>query len=219
MFSSATITLNEVGWEAVSAVSGVLIAILGFVISRSLRRREKQAERFALLAEYRKEIIAFSREFFEIISEALSVRTRSDDSAAAGAELDQLSTRLSGLVDTGRFLFPNDNKGSNAFGSEKGPAFEGRRRPALDAILAAHYAVEAMKRSGDGSKPYLDKAMRELRKTKQPLTPPIRENDPVYLLIQSRRCYLNVVVPDTFPRQWLAMFTTLLGPIEGDKNQ
>lgn len=218
MIEPIKITLGQIGWDAVSAVSGLLIAALGFRISRSLRRREQQSQRYMLLAEYRKEIIAYSREFFEIVSDALSVRSRSESAGKAIQELDRLSTRLSSLVDTGRFLFPNDIGGSNAFGFEKGPAFAGRRRPALDAILAAHYALEAMKREGDAAKPFLEKALRELRKTNQPLTPPIRRSDPVYLLIQSRRCFLNVVVPDTFPRDWLAMFSTLLGPIEGTES-
>lgn len=127
-----------------------------------------------------------------------------------------MSNKLSSLVDTGRFLFPNHIPDDNPEGMHKGPAFAGRRRPPLDAILAGHYAVEAMKQEGDATKVYLSKAMNELRKTGQPLSTPIRESDPVYLLIQSRRSYLNSVVPDTFPREWSKMFTVILGPVEGE---
>ena len=61
---------------------------------------------------------------------------------------------------------------------------------------------------------FLSLSMVQLRKTGQPLKGPVRAEDPFYLLIQSRRCYLNAVVPDTFPRVWMSMFTTLLGPVE-----
>lgn len=206
--------LNKIGWEAVSAVSGVFIAIIGFMISRNLRNQEQRARKYALLAEYRKEIIAFSKEYFETVSEALSVRNRFAETQDARAELDRLSNKLSSLVDTGRFLFPNHVPGEGAEGLHKGPAFAGRRRPPLDAILAAHYAVEAMKREGNAFGDYLNKSLTELRKTGQPLSTPVRETDPVYLLIQSRRCYLNAVVPDTFPREWTKMFTVILGPVE-----
>ncbi|MCB1329373.1 MAG: hypothetical protein KDK28_07955 [Maritimibacter sp.] len=212
MVNAITINLSEFDWEAVSALSGVLIAILGFAISLTLWRREKVTERYVLLAEYRKELMAFSQTFFELVSDALAVRSRATGDAEV--ELDRIASRLSGLVDTGRFLFPNDIEGENAIGAKKGPAFEGRRRPPLDAILAAHHAAMALKYEGEARKPSLVQALKALKKTGQPLTEPVRATDPVYLLIQSRRCYLNAVVPDTFPRKWRRMFTTLLGPSE-----
>lgn len=218
MLYTISIKLDQIGWDTVSAISGVIIAILGFIINRRLRRRAKQAERYALLAEYRKEIIAYSSEFFDLVAEARSLRTRSKNDDAVKAELAGISSKLSSLADTGRFLFPNDNVGKNAFGAEKGPAFEGLRRPALDAILAAHFVVEAMSRDSDEAPSYYEKALKELRRTKQPLAVPIREQDPGYLLVQCRRCYLNVVVPGTFPREWLTMFATLLGPINAEEN-
>ncbi len=213
------ITLGSIGWDAIAAVSGVLIATFGFAINKRLRRQEELTKRYALLGEYRQEIMGFSKEFFETVSEALALRARTDDPSPPTAELDRISTRLSSLVDTGRFLFPNHIPRGSAYGAKKGPAFAGFRRPPLDAILAAHFAVEAMRRSGDGAKRYLEDSIRHLKRTRQPLTEPVRDSDPVYLLIQSRRCYLNAVVPDTFPQEWLSMFSDLLGPVKRDASE
>ena len=213
-----TFSLDKIGWEAVSALSGMLIAAAGFAIGYMLRRREKRSQSYTLLAEYRSEIITFSEKFFDTVSEALAVQACSEGSAEDAREFNRLSTKLSSLADTGRFLFPNDLSNDPSYGIKKGPAFAGRRRPPLRAILAAHYCVEAMKRKGGGTQIYLDKALAELNKTGQPLTQPVRETDPVYLLIQSRRCYLNCVLPDTFPREWLSMFSELLGPVTANAN-
>ena len=37
------------------------------------------------------------------------------------------------------------------------------------------------------------------------------------VLLEARRAYMNVVVPDTFPREWDAMFKDLLGPVRVSK--
>ncbi len=207
-------TLRTFTWEAISALSGIAIAVIGYMIGRGLRKRELRAQKYALIGEYRREIMAFSKEFFEQVAEALSLRDTDPRDERAARRLAAISTRLSGLADTGRFLFPNDISGPNDYGHEKGPAFAGRRRPPLDAILAAHLAVEALRRDGDKVGEFLDLAMAQLKRTGKPLKAPVRAEDPFYLLIQSRRCYLNAVVPDTFPRAWMSMFTTLLGPVE-----
>lgn len=206
--------LKTFTWEAISALSGIAIAVIGFMIGRGLRRRELRAQKYALIGEYRREIMAFSKEFFEQVAEALALRDTDPREPKTARRLAEISARLSGLADTGRFLFPNDLSRAQAGDAEDGPAFAGRRRPPLNAILAAHLAVEALRRDGDKVGEFLSLSMVQLRKTGQPLKGPVRAEDPFYLLIQSRRCYLNAVVPDTFPRVWMSMFTTLLGPVE-----
>ncbi len=210
------ITLNSIGWDAISAISTVLIATIGFAINNRLKKQENLSKRYALLGEYRREIMSFSKEFFEVVSAAIALRRQASDANPPVDELDRISARISSLVDTGRFLYPNDVTNAGAYGEKKGPAFAGFRRPPLDAILAAHFAVEAMRRAGGGADSYLQDSMRHLRRTRQPLTEPVRGADPVYLLIQSRRCYLNSVVPDTFPREWRSMFSNLLGPVKAE---
>ncbi len=105
-------TLDVITWEAVSALSGLMIAGVGFVISRNLRRHDRHTQRYALLGEYRREVTAFSKEYFEIVADVLAVRDSVEDPAQVRAELERLATRLAGMVDAGRFLFPNDTFGS-----------------------------------------------------------------------------------------------------------
>ena len=203
------IALNPFDWVAVEALSGFLLALVGFLIGRGLRKREATRRSYELLSEYRGLIIDFSKEFLGAVAEAKAAYEARGENAH---DLRRASTRLSGLADTGRFIFPNDLGGEDAADTERGPAFAGRRRPALDAILAAHFAAEAMWRE-DG-RVWRAKALHELRKTGQPLSEPVVEDDATYLLGQARRCYLNAVVPTTFPREWREMFADLLGPMD-----
>lgn len=206
--------LGTISWDAIAAISALLIAVMSFLINRRLRRQQEIAKRYALLGEYRQEIIPFSKELFEAIAKGISLNRRSNDTDISERELDDLATKLSSLADTGRFLFPNYISGSDPVGREKGPAFAGIRRPPIDAILAAHYAVRAIAKSGEDRKRFIDFSVQELRKTGQPLAEPTKFSNPEYLLVQSRRCYLNAVLPDTFPREWKSMFSDLLGPIQ-----
>tara|TARA_B100002003_G_scaffold153247_1_gene142051 strand:- start:2809 stop:3459 length:651 start_codon:yes stop_codon:yes gene_type:complete len=207
------ITLGEFGWDAVAAVSSVFIAMLGIAITVELKRRDKAAERYFILNDYRKEIIAYSAEFFEAVANALALSVDAAAGKTDHLQLKVVSMQLSALADTGRFLYPNDIEGENSYGHEKGPAFAGRRRPPLDAILAAHFAVEAMRNAGEQREMYASMAIRELEKTRLPLELPVEQSSPEYLLIQSRRCYVNAVVPTTFPRERLEMFSSLLRPL------
>lgn len=207
-----TFALDIINWDAVAALTGVVIAVLGFMINSRLRRQERKSRHAALLSEYRRETIAFSRDFFETVSRALALYAVEKDRPRDDPHLTEIAARLSSLADTGRFYFPNDI-GANPTGSAKGPAFAGTRRPPLEAILAAYFAVEAMRLSGPEKTEAQDLAIDCLRETRQPFPAP-RDSGPSprFLLIQARRCYLNAVVPGTFPREWHSMFTELLGP-------
>lgn len=156
-----TVALQIIDWQAVTGMSGLLIALSGLILSQILRKQQRMAQKYSLLNEYRNEVISFSRIFFEIVSDAIALRIRADAPNMETEEIDKIASRLSSLVDTGRFLFPNDISHANAFGFEKGPAYAGRRRPPLDAIPAACYAVQAMKSS---NKKYMRVSLLELQK-------------------------------------------------------
>ncbi|WP_238368098.1 hypothetical protein [Mesobacterium pallidum] len=207
--------LDVINWDAIAALTGIVIAGLGFMINSRLRRQERKSRHAALLSEYRRETIAFSRDFFETVSEALALYAVEKERPRDDPQLCLLAARLSSLADTGRFYFPNE-MGENPTGTSKGPAFAGTRRPPLEAILAAHFAVEAMRLAGPEKREAQDLAVECLHETRQPFPMP-RDSGPSprFLLIQARRCYLNAVVPGTFPREWHGMFEDLLGPVTG----
>lgn len=209
--SGISIQLTTFDWGAVSAISTIAIAILGFLINQKLKQRKDRAERFGLLVEYRREIIQFSNEFLDVCADALSECLAADEKCADFERCRAVSSRLSSLADKGRFLFPN-YRDESGFGSEKGPAFEGIRREPLDAILAAYYAIESV-RAPEKSISYLRNSYRELVKTGQPLSKQFSYNSAASFIIEAKRAYLNSVVPETFPNEWLEEFSELLGPM------
>lgn len=199
-----TFDLFKIDWNAISAIITFLLAIIGLVINRQISKQTKNIERFGLFVEYRKEIKEYSAVFFELVSEALAQCELNNYNKEQNYNLSVIATKLSALADTGRFLFPNYNTGEHNYGHAKGPAFEGSRRPQLDAVLAAHYAVTAMcYPSGKEQDKLLLHSLSVLQKTNQPLEKPVREDNPKYLLMQSRKCFLNCTIPDTSPRFWL----------------
>lgn len=199
--------LSVIDWGAISALSTIGIALLGFLISRGLKAQEKQREDYTLLIEYRREVVSFSSRFFSLTADAISFHDSDKEDLAESA---RIAAQLSAMLDEGRFLFPNYV--TDEFGKEKGPAFEGKRRPALDAIMAAQCATLALNK-GSKSADYIESAAAEIEKTGQPKS---LEYDPKSIrsiLVESRRAYLNSIFHSTFPREWHMRFQKLLGTV------
>ena len=207
------INLNTIDWSAISAISTIVIAVLGYAISINIKEQEKQRERYTILAEYRKEVIAFSSRFFDIVANLISICDLNEGQDGGKNDACRLAAKLSSLVDEGRFLFPNDTDSPNNYGSEKGSGYEGARRPALDAIMAAHFSAVALSDNKIvGNMTSL--ANRELRKTRLPLSEVYDANSVRSILVESRRCFVNAVFPSTFPWEWQKLFHNLLGPVQ-----
>ena len=203
------VSLNEFGWEAVSALSAIVLAIFGYLISRRLRMANEKTEKFALLSEFRKEIVGYSSQFFELTSIAITHCAVSDSASVEDAQ--RTANALSALADTGRFLFPNYVDGSG-YGREKGPAFEGYRREPLDAVLAAFHALQAIEHP-ERCEQFLRLSKHLLEIAGQPLSKEFDPTSPRSHIIEARRSYLNSVVPSTFPREWLSQFSELYKPV------
>lgn len=56
--------------------------------------------------------------------------------------------RISGLVDRGRWFFPN--LWSDEYGQHKEPAYRGIRQPILDSLIDAYRTIETLRTSKDG---------------------------------------------------------------------
>jgi hypothetical protein len=207
------INLDTIDWSAISAISTIVIAVLGYAISRNLKDQEKQRERYTVLAEYRKEVIAFSARFFDIVADLIAIHDTDVGQVSNASEASRLAAKLSSLVDEGRFLFPNDTDPPNNYGSEKGPGYEGARRPALDSIMAAHFSAVALADQKKLSK-MKSLANGELQKTGLPLSDTYDPASVRSILVESRRCFINAVIPSTFPREWQRLFHNLLGPVQ-----
>ena len=62
------------------------------------------------------------------------------DSSEFAAQKLAVMARLSALIDTGRWYFPNTD--AETVGLEKEPAYRGYRQPVLEYVVAAYYALE-----------------------------------------------------------------------------
>lgn len=199
-----------IDWAAVTAVSTISIAVLGFVINAGLRANAEKSESYRLLVEYRQEIIGFSSEFFDIVARA-NVEALKKPEDRDQTELQRIAADLSKQVDKGRFIFPNYQTESG-YGKEKGPGFEGRRREPLDAIMAAYCAVQAM--IDAESNRFIRLSHRNLIRADQPFSDKFNPVDCQSLIIEARRSYVNSVVPTTFPREWHMLFEDLFGAVK-----
>lgn len=208
--------LVTIDWGAVGAISTIVIAILGFSINSRLKRQEKERERYSLLVEYRRELNAFSIRFFDIVADLSAYSANIPCNDEDRSRIRNLVERLSSLIDEGRFLFPNDAEAPNNYGKEKGPAYEGARRPALDALMAAYLVGQSLIQDSE-SKDLMSTANRELVKTGQPISATHRPQSVQSILIESRRCYVNAIFPSTLPREWQKWFHEILGPVPKGK--
>lgn len=208
--------ITKFPWEAISAASTIAIAFIGFEISGRVSLNEAKRSQYTLLVEYRKELMSFSEQFSALIAQAISLVDCDLGDNLKSDKASEISSKLSSLVDIGRFIFPNDVNPPNDFGREKGPAFAGARRPALDAVMAAFFVVESI-RVPTESRLKLLEANRNFLRTDQPPSVMYDRKSAKSVLLEARRAYMNVVVPDTFPREWDAMFKDLLGPVRVSK--
>ena len=207
------INLGVFDWGSVAALSSIVIAILGFVINHRLHEISRRSGRHEHLAEFRKEITAFSADFLTAASEAQAFAQCIGQGAVNVDDARKKAAQLSALVDRGRFLFPNYLHENDRHGAEKGPAVEGYRREPLDAIMAAYFAMESIARPEEAER-YLWRSYRELVRAGQPMKDDFNRLDPASCIFEARRSFLNSVVPSTFPREWRTSFSRLLGPVE-----
>jgi len=208
------IDLVTIDWSAIAALSSIAVATVGFIIGSNLRRSQKRQERYTLILEFRREIIEFSSDFITSISDALSIIDEDLSKENLRRELQYTSKKLSALVDLGRFFFPNYVTQEGNYGHEKGPAFEGYKRPSLDAIIAAHLAVEAALSNGEEKQNLLKLSKEQFLHHNNSWMNFSGELTPKRLLVHSRRTFLNLTVPETLPKEWRSMFQNLLGPVK-----
>jgi hypothetical protein len=203
--------LLKIDWSAISALSTIFVAFLGYIINANLKRQQQQQEEFALLSGYRREVISFSERFFDLIARAVALHDASLPKDKKHDECLSIAAELSSLVDEGRFIFPNDSAPPNDFGVEKGPAFEGARRPVLDVMMAAYFATLSIGEEGDKN---LRAALNELQRNRFPISDNHNPRCAKSILVESRRMYLNAIFPATFPKQWHERYQKMLGRVE-----
>ena len=139
--------LMGIDWQALGTVAA---AIAGALIAHFLRKGERRAKALDAFDKYRRELMDFTNDVISAMSQAeILIKTnpaRSPASDIAGQRFFEqrieLMSKLSSMVDRGRFLFPNHEIAG--IGENKGDANQGLRDPVLNRVLAAHQVVKAV---------------------------------------------------------------------------
>jgi hypothetical protein len=120
-------------------MADTLIALLSLVLSVSLAVfyiRDRRHTKFTLETEYVKSLLAWHEEVVVVLMRARHLK-RERQSEQHKADL----ACLSGLIEQGRFFFPNIER-ADGFGDEKPPAYRGYRNLALDFLVASYNVLQ-----------------------------------------------------------------------------
>jgi len=112
-----------------------LIAFVSLTVSGLLSFfyfRDRKHIKFQLGNDYSKQIMEWYSETIEVLI-LLKFKTKKDDDEKSFTEL---LSKLSALIERGRFFFPNVDK-EDGFGEEKPIAYKGYRNLTLDFLVAA----------------------------------------------------------------------------------
>jgi len=112
-----------------------IVAVLSFALSASLAvfyLRDRRAAKFMLMNEYAIELLEWHA---KVVEQLISARclNRPRDSEDHQRDL----AHLSALIEQGRFMFPNIDKG-DGYGRDNPPAYQGYRNLALDFLVASY---------------------------------------------------------------------------------
>lgn len=120
------------------AVISAIVAVVSFGLNWLVVRRQTELQYETLRAEMDAEVIAWSHEAIDQVSQAAGVaRGRGATYSADETRRMAFETcqRLSSIADRGRLFFPNESPETH--GRDKEAAFQGFRPPILDAVVFA----------------------------------------------------------------------------------
>jgi hypothetical protein len=135
---------NELIVSVISAVISLGAAIAAAAAVLYARRTVESAER-ARRQQYLADLRSWADETTDILSDAVHLCEIDDNDPIAASfakERHGVRSRLSALIDRGRWFFPNDHESS--VGTHKGAANRGLRRAVLDAAVDAYRILGKM---------------------------------------------------------------------------
>jgi hypothetical protein len=120
------------------AVLSAIVAVVSFGLNWLVVRRQTELQYETLRAEMDAEVIAWTHEAIDQVSQAIAL-ARGRGATYSAEEMRRLSfetcQRLSSIADRGRLFFPNESPETH--GRDKETAFQGYRPPILDAVVFA----------------------------------------------------------------------------------
>lgn len=158
----------QLGIEEWVAVISAALALLSLALNWLVVRRQTELQYETLRAEMDSEVIAWTHEAIDAVSDGVALARARGEQGYAPGEYDrcvaEASQRLSSIADRGRLFFPNERPADH--GAQKEGAFQGYRPPILDAVVFAHARLDRMNTGepvpDDTSASYLIKCRRLL---------------------------------------------------------
>jgi hypothetical protein len=143
--------LSNLGVEEWVAVGSAVLALASLVLNWLVVRKQTQLQFETLKAEMDAEVIAWTHEAIDLVSESVSL-ARGRGATYPPEEFTRLahetSQKLSSIADRGRLFFPNE--APDQHGQNKETAFQGYRPPILDAVVFACNRLARIEASAAG---------------------------------------------------------------------
>lgn len=168
----------------VSALVGLAGAIVG-VLATVFTLRQHRLEAAQFVADWFRDLRTWASSAIDVLSEAAYCCAPSRQHQPDPGRTRECRARLSALVDSGRFLLPNERH--DDVGTGKPAAYRGVRHPALDLLVAAEQILGgdlSPERAGmESAKHALIQVKREFVSTTQELLDPREHNREVARLL------------------------------------
>jgi hypothetical protein len=142
---------ETLGIEHWLAIGSAVLALASFILNMRLVNRQEKRDAIAMKLAHDSDIIRWADEVIALLAaaqEMVAEKGVSFGEAEFPSRRSSVRAHLSALIDRGRLFFPNREDGD--YGKEKEAGFQGRRHPALDALVDAYAQLD---RSGSSPGP------------------------------------------------------------------
>lgn len=129
--------------ELASVVIGIVGTLLGWLLAKGQERlahRHYQLEASTFAADWLRDLRSWASEVIDVLSEGLYYCGDNQGARERGSRMRSCRSRLSALIDRGRFFLPN--VAHEEVGIDKPAAYRGLRQPTLDFLVAAEQVLD-----------------------------------------------------------------------------
>jgi hypothetical protein len=134
---------DTLGIEHWLAIGSALLALASFILNIRLVNRQEKRNAVAMKLAHDSDIIRWADEVIALLAaaqEMVSEKGVSFGEAEYPSRRSAVRAHLSALIDRGRLFFPNREDGD--YGKDKEAGFQGRRHPALDALVDGYTQLD-----------------------------------------------------------------------------
>lgn len=134
---------ESLGIEHWLAIGSAVLALASFILNMRLVNRQEKRDAIAMKMAHDSDVIRWADEVIALLAaaqETVAEKGVSFGEAEFPIRRSAVRAQLSALIDRGRLFFPNREDGD--YGKDKEAGFQGRRHPALDALVDAYGIID-----------------------------------------------------------------------------